>query len=629
MPPHGRRITVTVLPRWACSLLILGDGAYLTLQGGTSPDFSGNVPYTITAWIYPTAEGDGCGIVTKWDVASVAAGSEIELVMNGTTIQSVRNTAGGPVSVSSPVDVQLDTWNSVATTYDGANLVVYVNGQASEPFAAPDAAVSASATELGVGAAASAPVTFNGSFARVQIWVGVALTVPQLFMESLQWTTQDDAGNYPYLLASFDFTRVPLIDQSGNGMTFGPWNGPQFVISAPVLDLTAAGAYVDCGNSAALSFPETAPYTVDGWLYLTAGTTTGVIAGRCLQGDGPAEGEWMIFVEDGVLYSWRSGPNGTTGTWVSNPGAPLQLGTWYHVATTYDGEALRVFVDGNLQAVGAMSSPITACPDVSVLVGAYNSPAGPANFFPGYLQNLRIWCVALDEAGIRQWMYNDPVDDPSLVAGLDIASMTLLDSTARNTLTLAGDAIVAVPAQVLDTDGVTVGWLQPTLGVSLQQFLEDVPVGTTGWRLPDMVPEELEWWISFASALTWGFLTKLFLIPAPGDLDERIYSMLTANTTTWSAVEGLAAGATPQSPIDLDQAIGVLQTVWTNELMWPILRVGMVSTGWLPLYLTFQSLGVVLSDPVLASTLPGLPLWIDELNTLMAQYPLALAPSGQ
>jgi hypothetical protein len=62
--------------------------------------------------------------------------------------------------------------------------------------------------------------------------------------------------------------------------------------------------------------------------------------------------------------------------------------------------------------------------------------------------------------------------------------------------------------------------------------------------------------------------------------------------------------------------------------MWPNLRVGMVSTEWLPLYLTFLSLGVVLSDPVLASTLPGLPLWIDELNTLMAQYPLALAPSG-
>jgi hypothetical protein len=78
----------------------------------------------------------------------------------------------------------------------------------------------------------------------------------------------------------------------------------------------------------------------------------------------------------------------------------LPLNAWTHLAATYDGAALRLYVNGALASTRAMTGPITA--SASPLRIGGNTIWG--EFFNGVIDELRIYNRALTAQEIQSDM---------------------------------------------------------------------------------------------------------------------------------------------------------------------------------------------------------------------------------
>ena len=77
---------------------------------------------------------------------------------------------------------------------------------------------------------------------------------------------------------------------------------------------------------------------------------------------------------------------------------PLPTGRWVHLAGTFDGQTIRVYMDG--EACGAMDRPGPARPNTLPLcLGSYE--AGHRAFFTGLLDEVKLWDRALTAEEIR------------------------------------------------------------------------------------------------------------------------------------------------------------------------------------------------------------------------------------
>ena len=73
-------------------------------------------------------------------------------------------------------------------------------------------------------------------------------------------------------------------------------------------------------------------------------------------------------------------------------GVNLQKRQWYHLAAVNDGTTLRVYVDGRL--AGTTSSLGAPCPSLAAPIVIGKTGPLPAFFFPGPIDEIRIWNVA-------------------------------------------------------------------------------------------------------------------------------------------------------------------------------------------------------------------------------------------
>lgn len=79
---------------------------------------------------------------------------------------------------------------------------------------------------------------------------------------------------------------------------------------------------------------------------------------------------------------------------------PFKADTWYHVAGTFDGREMRVYVNGQLRST--QRAPVSITYDsISVHIGSQRDQ-DPAGFWDGHLDEVRIYDRALDEDEVRR-----------------------------------------------------------------------------------------------------------------------------------------------------------------------------------------------------------------------------------
>ena len=223
--------------------------------------------------------------------------------------------------------------------------------------------------------------------------------------------------------------------------------GVQAIAQSPCINntnsLSFSAASVNINSDVNLA-PDTA-ITVEAWIRATA---------------------WGVNVFDGTIackHSWsqgeqgyvlRAGGNGqvefkiaTNISWQGpvSPVGSMNVNTWYHVAGTYDGDSVKVFINGIQQ--GSLYMPTGMVPGTAYpwRFGRLSDPSqSQTRYWSGQIDEVRIWNRALNASEIlaRYDHHLDPTQENGLVGYWrlnDGSGTTVTDQTSNgNNGTLAG-----------------------------------------------------------------------------------------------------------------------------------------------------------------------------------------------
>lgn len=158
------------------------------------------------------------------------------------------------------------------------------------------------------------------------------------------------------------------------------------------LSFDGVNDYVNLGNYNAF----TGNYTIEAWVYLTSNTHTNTILGKF---NGSVAGSIYLSIgSDNKITAQREVPPYSL---VSNNAIPDNI--WTHIAMTYDGTNLNIYINGSLD-ISAARGGITANTE-DVLIGAKKNTSTPVDFFEGSIGDVRIWNTARTAAQFQQYMY--------------------------------------------------------------------------------------------------------------------------------------------------------------------------------------------------------------------------------
>ena len=401
----------------------------------------GSGTYTLGTWINTASAG---GIIMErrsnnlWYYANYifAIGSGVLNLTQVDPSNNIHTATGGTV--------QNKGWVYVTATYDGSYMRLYVNG-VQTGILATSAGVHTDGTQymfMGVDCLSSYTSYFSGSMddARIYSRALSPTEIQQLYFMGA--ATHLNATLNPPNLSSglvghWSMDGKDLIqnvfDSSSNGNN-GYLVGFTSTSTATVpgvigqaLKFDGSSQYVNLGNPTALKITGTA-MTVGAWIKVNAWPSAthypGVVS-KTGNTSAPYGGYQLNLDNDsGHLASFCSGIN-IGGTWQSTCTATTgyATGVWYHVFVTYDGSAVRVYVNGVKDNSANYSGSVG---DVSTSMSLGRNEAFPTGaYFNGTLDDVRIYNRALSQAEITQ-LYklgaathlNATLNPPNLSSGL-------------------------------------------------------------------------------------------------------------------------------------------------------------------------------------------------------------------
>ena len=147
--------------------------------------------------------------------------------------------------------------------------------------------------------------------------------------------------------------------------------------------------------------------TIEAWIYPMAfGATSAMGSIVCKHGWTMGEYGYVLRCGgNGELSFTISGMknNGTPQGWqeVESPSSSLQLNVWQHVAATYDGSKMRLYIDGNLVKTKNYKGKINCSQDYKLKIGRVaDAAAGNGRYFEGKIDEVRIWHRVLSQSEI-------------------------------------------------------------------------------------------------------------------------------------------------------------------------------------------------------------------------------------
>lgn len=322
------------------------------------------------------------------------------------------NTAGVPNSQATRTFADTQDWTKggaavlmlhfygAADNATNVPLWVQVTDQSKKSAKATFGAVGEDVTALAEPAwtAWSIPLkSFSGvNLARVQsitIGLGPGAGSGTLFVDDIQLSPAPAAAAAPAVLVGYWKLDNNAQDSSGNGNNGTLSGNPIWTAAGKIggaLNLDGVDDYVDCGNGASLNITDAV--TLSAWIK---------------PGD-VGNGEHNPFVAKGdQSYSLKHNTANTleffvydAGAWYAVNSAVLDSnfnGAWHHVAGTYDGAQLKLYVDGVLVASRLRTGAIASTTfNVNIGRDAQNT----TRLYKGQIDEVRIYHGALPRAEI-------------------------------------------------------------------------------------------------------------------------------------------------------------------------------------------------------------------------------------
>lgn len=199
-------------------------------------------------------------------------------------------------------------------------------------------------------------------------------------------------------------TFLPAIFLSISLFGFSQTNCPTNTHS---MELDGFSSYVDLQNST--SFAVSTTLTVEAWIHPSSfGFTSAQNSIFCKHGWSSGEGGYVLRCGGSGEVSFNIAgldQNGIPTSWkeVASPANAISLSAWSHVAGTYDGDTLNLFINGSLVAQTVFQGSITGSGSYSPKIGRLADTFG-GRYFSGLIDEVRVWNRELNAAEIQSRM---------------------------------------------------------------------------------------------------------------------------------------------------------------------------------------------------------------------------------
>ena len=427
-------------PLWRCA----GTGYATTTL--SSSHFWGGQPFTLEAWINP-ANLTGTQYILS-DLVADAGKDPSGLVALALRDGELALYFAGRWIPAEGMALSPDDWTHVTATFDGRSVNLYIDGVSAGflQFTLDDlVAPAASNRPVLIGACAtSSGVTglFSGTISRVAVFTGARSEAQVLQDRFTRLQPQLD------LIALLDFGRATPCDRSTHSVKITAAGTPAYQVQTTALSLDGQSG-LDCTVPDAevpgdLSFAPSEDMTVGAWVYLdTSPTALATVLYRSHQ--------YMLGINsDGSVVARAGG-----GTTYATASGQVLAGQWTHLATTWQGGALTVWVNGEAHSVSPTTAMVDEDSDHTTIGCRPSLQAG----FKGEIATVSLWRRALSARELNALRAQGPIFVPGLAAAYDFCTASIEDTSAQNPVPTAlgvGQALVLVSEAVSEATCATV-----------------------------------------------------------------------------------------------------------------------------------------------------------------------------
>ncbi len=286
----------------------------------------------------------------------------------------------------------LDTdWHFIAATYDGESMKLFIDNQLMKS-SEQSGNLNSRVTELHIGNQSSYRF-IDGLMDEVAIY-NRAITIDEI--NTMYTTTPNpDTGDGNLVswwpMNEFGGTLVPDVQGNNNGTAVNPsWTSG---VSGNCLSFNGTDEYVTIPNNASLNFTE--QLTIMAWANSLEYKEAKIAQKGDWDGHGLGGTKWG---------GWKGHIRLASGSSVAieSPGGRPLLNEWYHLAITYDGAKLKLYVNGQL----SNSQSVTGLLHVNNRNTSIGSDNGGQKFFNGLIDEVKFFNTALNQTEI-QAAYNN------------------------------------------------------------------------------------------------------------------------------------------------------------------------------------------------------------------------------
>lgn len=303
--------------------------------------------------------------------------------------------------------VRENQWTHLAFSWDGSNVTFYVNGQSIQTISTGSMTTGSTLYIGTMGPSGLAGYYMDGSIDEGYVYDRAlsADEVVQLYRLNAPTGTETGLKGY-WSFNGQDVSGTTAYDRSGAGNTGTLTNGPTKVIGkiGQGLSLDGSNDYVSVGTSTLGITAGSTGLTLASWVKVTTFQSYTVMIGKSHTS---TYGGWQLNTNADSGNRFGGGVN-VSGTWTPVTSASTySTGIWYHVSMTYDGAALRLYVNGVLDNTVSAAGTIQYATSEAAEVNIGRNPAAdvPLRYLTGSLDEVRIYNRTLSVAEITA-LYN-------------------------------------------------------------------------------------------------------------------------------------------------------------------------------------------------------------------------------
>ena len=167
------------------------------------------------------------------------------------------------------------------------------------------------------------------------------------------------------------------------------------------------------------NFTFTGPFTLEAWIFPYLTKQYGVVAGKCGTGWSDQTSLFSLYVSNTVTFNVSNAVTSKNTSVYSLQ--PASIGKWTHIAGTYDGTTLKLYINGVLNSQASMTSGPLQLTSAPFCIGQGIFSNGQTQYnsnFDGAISQVRFWSIARTADQIKQGMNEGiPSDKTGLIGG--------------------------------------------------------------------------------------------------------------------------------------------------------------------------------------------------------------------